>query len=123
MIPLFLQALDFLNKTTTSMLVVDPLAQTANDPLAQTAIDPLAKKAIKPLAKKASEQHRLQHTFTLDHCYCSRTLNVRCQPLKWLALMLIIGFSFSFILIDQNFPNALVSSLGFVTVLILFNHC
>jgi len=54
-------ALDFLNKTTTSsMVLVNPLAETTND----------------HLVMKASEQHQLQRTFTLDHCYCSRTLNV-----------------------------------------------
>ena len=64
LIPILLQALDFLNKKTTSMVVVNPLAQTA------------------------SEEHHLQHSFSLDHCYCSRTLNVRCrQPLKCFALM------------------------------------
>ena len=86
LIPLFLQALDFLNKKTTSM-VVPPLAKTATKPLSTETV---------------SEQYPLEHTFILEHCYCSRTLNTRCQPLKCFAL---------------------TSSLDFGAVLILFDHC
>jgi len=51
-------ALDFLNKTTTSAVVLNPLPQTA------------------------SEQHRLQHSFTLEHCYCSRTLDLSSDSVQ-----------------------------------------
>ena len=88
LIPLFLQALDFLNKKTTSM-VVPPLAKTATKPLST-------------VTETVSEQYPLEHTFTLEHCYCSRTLNTRWQPLKCFAL---------------------ISSLYFGAVLILFDHC
>ena len=74
LIPIFLQALDFFNKTTTSVVVLNPLAKS------------LGKTAINTSAKTASEQQRLQHSFTLEHCYCSRTLDLGCR--KCFAMIL-----------------------------------
>ena len=63
LIPIFLQALDFLNKTislrvvkmttkTTTLMVTTPLHMTAR---------------------------RYLHSFTLENCNCTRTLNIRCE--------------------------------------------
>merc|ERR1719378_510816 len=61
-------ALDFLNKKTTSM-VVPPLAKTATKPLST-------------VTETVSEQYLLEHTFTLEHCYCSRTLNTSSDSVR-----------------------------------------
>ena len=63
LIPLFLQALDFLNKTT-SLRVVKMTTKTTTlmvtTPLHMTA-------------------RRYLHSFTLENCNCTRTLNIRSK--------------------------------------------
>ena len=79
LIPLFLQALDFLNKTT-SLRVVKMTTKTTTlmvtTPLHMTA-------------------RRYLHSFTLENCNCTRTLNIRCKAGFAFICFVVLKFQLS----------------------------
>ena len=82
LIPIFLQALDFLNKTTSSS-TVSSLAQTAK----KTTLNSIV---VNSPADTARDEHRSQHTFSLEHLGIPTTWGFcqwSCHRQWWFIIM------------------------------------